>query len=220
MRTIMEKTSDKELRETLLRHLQWVPEITSPDINVSARDGAVTLTGFVHSYPEKFAAEKAVKSVYGVLAVANDIEVKPAVRTDPEIARDILHALKLDATVPDDRIRISVRNAFVTLEGTTDWHYQRAAAESCARNVSGVGGVANKIEVKPKVSTVEVKAKIEGALRRSAEVDARRITVSVEDGAVALSGNVRSWSEKEEAVRAAWAAPGVNRVVDHIAVVS
>jgi len=215
----MEKLTDKQVREAVLRQLEWEPEVVSQDISVNAKAGAVTLTGFVHSYTEKVAAEKAAKCVYGVRAVANDIEVKPMTRTDPEIARDVITAMKLDISVPDDRLKAGIRDAFVTLEGNVEWHYQREAAESCARRVNGVRGVLNKIEVKPKVSTTEVKTKIEDALRRSAEVDAQKITVSAQDGAVTLDGNVRSWSEREAAERAAWAAPGVSRVIDHIAVV-
>jgi osmotically-inducible protein OsmY len=219
MQTMMEKGSDKQLREAVLRQIEWEPEIKSQDISVNAKDGVVTLTGFVHSYMEKVAAEKAAKSVYGVKAVANDIEVKPMTRTDPEIARDVIEAMKLDLRVPDDRLKAGIRDGFVTLEGKVEWNYQREATESCARRVNGVRGVINNIEVKPTISTTEVKTKIEEALRRSAEVDARRISVSAQDGAVTLDGNVRSWFEKEAARRAAWAAPGVSRVIDHIAVV-
>jgi osmotically-inducible protein OsmY len=219
MQTIMEKGTDKQLREAVLRQLEWEPEVVSQDISVNAKEGAVTLTGFVHSYAEKVAAEKTAKSVYGVKAVANDIDVKPMTRTDPEIAPDVIEAMKLDLRVPDDRLKAGIQNGFVTLDGKVDWYYQREAAESCARKVNGVRGVTNKIEVKPTVSTTEVKTKIEDALRRSAEVDARRIIVSAQDGAVTLNGNVRSWFEKEQAERAAWAAPGVSRVIDHISVV-
>jgi len=220
MQTHIHKESDKLLRNAVIRQLDWDPQVVSKDISVTVNDNVVTLTGFSHSYSEKYATEKAVKSIYGVQAVANDIEVKPAtMRTDPEIARDIVNAMKLDLTVPDDRIKAGVHDGYVTLEGTVDWNFQRSGAEACARNVNGVRGVLNHVAVKPKVSAVEVTHNIEEALRRSAEVDARRITVSAHDGEVELYGRVRSWFEREEAERAAWAAPGVSEVIDHIAVV-
>jgi len=214
------KETDKQLRDAVLRQLEWEPEVVSTDINVAADDGVVSLTGFVHSFSERFAVEKAAKAVYGVKAIANDIEVKPGTtRSDPEIARDVVHAMKINVAVPDEHIKATVRDSFVTLEGTVEWHYQRVVAESCARNVAGVTGVANNINVKPKASSTEVKSKIEDALRRSAEVDARRILVSTQGGTVDLYGNVRSWFEREEAQRAAWSAPGVTSVIDHIAIV-
>jgi len=219
MAIIPERGSDKQLRDAVLRQLEWQPEIKSKDISVKADQGMITLSGFVHTYAEKFTAEKAVKSVYGVRAVANDIEVKAMTRTDPEIARDILEAIRLDLRVPDEMVKVTVRDGFVTLEGSTEWHYRREAAESCVRKVNGVRGVTNKIQMKPQASTGDVKSKIEDALKRRADLDARRIAVSLNDGTVTLSGNVRSWIEKEEAHRAAWAAPGISRVVDHISVV-
>jgi len=220
MQTHTHKESDKQLLDAVIRQLEWDPQVTSKDLSVTVNDNVVTLTGFTHSYSEKYAAEKAVKTVYGVQAVANDIEVKPAtMRTDPEIARDILNAMKLDLTVPDDRVKIGVHDGYVTIEGTVDWNFQRSGADACARNVNGVRGVLNHIAIKPKVSAVEVTHSIEEALRRNAEVDARRITVTAHEGEVQLYGRVRSWFEREEAERAAWAAPGVSEVVDHIAVV-
>lgn len=219
MHASVHSQADKQIRDAVIGQLEWEPEITSQDISVNAKDGAVTLTGFVHNYLEKVAAEKAAKSVYGVRAVANDIEVKPLTRTDPEILRDITQAMKIDLRVPDEQVKVSINSGFVTLDGTVDWNYQREAAESCARRVSGVRVVTNKIALKARVSPIEIKVKIEDALRRSAEIDARRITVSAEDNTVTLKGNVHSWFEKEQAERAAWAAPGVSHVVDHIVIV-
>ena len=212
--------NDRQLRDAVLRQLEWDPQVTSRDINVAATDGVVTLTGFVHSYAEKHAAERAAKGVYRVQAVANDIEVKLGTsRTDPEIARDAAHAMKINVTVPDEKIKAVVNEGFVTLEGNVDWDFQRRGAESYVRNVAGVRGVVNHIKVKPRVSAGEVSSKIEEALRRNAELDARRITVSATDSKVHLYGSVRSWFEREEAERAAWSSPGVAEVVDHISVV-
>lgn len=215
------KESDRQLREAVLKQLEWDPQITSKDIGVEALDSVITLSGFAHHYAEKYAAEKAAKAVYGVRAVANDIEVKlGTARSDPEIARDVAQATKLDVALPENGIKTTVQDGFVTLEGSVEWNFQRAKIESGARNVPGVRGVMNHIVIKPKpVSTVEVLHKIEDALRRSAEVDSRRITVSAKDGQVHLYGSVRSWMEREEAEHAAWSAPGVSDVVDHISVI-
>jgi osmotically-inducible protein OsmY len=154
-----------------------------------------------------------------VKGVANDIEVKLFwQRTDPEIARDAVHELESHVSIPADKIKVTVKSGWVTLEGTVDWEYQKSLAKSAVKKLKGVTGVTNKIEVKPKVTPQEVKGKIEEALRRSAELDARRITVKVEGSTVKLYGGVSSWAEREEAERAAWSAPGTTMVENHILV--
>jgi osmotically-inducible protein OsmY len=214
--------TDRELQEHVQNALDWEPSIDAAEIGVSVDTGVVTLRGDVKSYAEKAAAERVALGVYGVKAVANDINVRLGggqQRTDTEIAQAVLSALKWNTVVPDEKITVTVSNGLVTLKGQVDWEYQRAAAANVVRDLTGVRGVTNSITVKPHVSVTDVKSKIEAALRRSAEVDARRINVAVADAKVILSGNVHSWSERTEARQAAWAAPGVREVEDHIAVV-
>lgn len=169
----------------------------------------------------KDAAEKAAKRVYGVKGVANDIEVKPSsIQTDPEIARDVVHELERHISIPSDRIKVTVKNGWVTLEGSigVEWQYQKILAESAVKKLRGVTGITNDIEVKPQVSPQEARSQIEEALRRSAALDARRIRVEVEGSTVTLYGSVRSWAEMSEAERAAWSVPGATKVENNIIV--
>ena len=151
--------------------------------------------------------------------VANDIEVKlGSTRTDPEIAREAVHELESHISIPNEKIKVTVKNGWVTLEGSVDWQYQKELAESAVKKLKGVIGIINNIEVRPKVTPTEVKSKIEEALRRSAELDARRISVEVEGSTIKLYGSVRSWAERTEAENAVWSAPGVTKVESHLTI--
>ena len=212
---------DLELKKSVESELNFEPSINAAEIGVAVKGGIVTLSGRVPSYWEKIAAERAAARVSGVKAVANELEVRlpgSSERTDEDIARAAVDTLRWTVLVPQDKIKVKVSKGWVTLEGSVDWQYQKSAAEKAVRKLVGVVGVSNLVEVKPAVSKAEVKSSIEAALKRLAEVDANRIRVETEDGRVILSGSVRSWFEREEAERAAWAARGVRSVEDRIAI--
>ena len=214
--------TDQSLQEHVMAALKWDPSIDPTNIGLAVDNGVVTLRGRVRSFWEKSAAERDVLAVYGVKAVANDLDVRMGPeqqRSDTDIAKAAVAALRWSAPVPDEKISVAVADGWITLSGTVDWEYQRSAAARAVRDLLGVRGVTNTIGLQPHVSVTDVKAKIESALKRNAEVDARRIAVSTSDGKVTLSGNVHSWFEREQARRAAWSAPGVKQVEDQISVV-
>ena len=213
--------SDHEIELDVKDELQWDPNLDAADVAVSVEKGVVTLAGFVKNYADKYEAESAAKRVAGVLGIANDIEVRiPSVdeRPDPEIARDAVAAIKNQLPISSEHIKVIVKDGWVTLEGRVEWQYQRNTAETAVRRIKGVRSVSNLIQLKPRAQPSEIKRKIQDAFKRSAEVDANRITVEANGGEVVLKGTVRSWVEREEAERVAWAAPGVTKVEDRIVV--
>lgn len=214
--------TDKDLKQHVQNALDWEPSLDASDIGVSVDEGVVTLRGNVASYAAKVVAERAALRVYGAKAVANDLAVHLVngfERTDTEIAQAVVNALKWNTTIPSDRVTVTVANGWLTLNGTLDWQYQKDTAARAVRDLTGVKGVTNNVSVQPRVKTLDVRDKIEAAFKRSAQIDARRINVTATDGKVILSGNVHSWAERQEAERAAWAAPGVTNVDDRLTIV-
>lgn len=217
-------TNSTKLQHDVQEELEWEPSLDASKIGVAAiQSGVVTLTGTVATYVEKVSAERAAKRVSGVRAVANDIEVRPIgsmKRTDTDIAQAVLRALEWDIAIPDEKIKARVDNGWVTLDGEVALQFQRAAAENAVRRLSGVRGVTNQIrlQVRPSIEPAEVKNRIEAAFRRSADIDARGIEVDAKNSTITLRGKVRTWAERDEAERAAWAAPGVLSVQDELIV--
>ena len=206
---------DKELQADVIRELAWEPKVDSANIGVAVDKGAVTLTGHVSAYAELFAAERAALRLYGVLAVANELVVKLSsdrTRDDSDIALAISNQLAWNAAIPHEAIKATVTHGWVTLEGHVEWAYQSEAADKLVRGLIGVMGVTNRVIVEPAVHYKDVKATITEALHRQAQVDARRIWLTTDDGHVTLHGSVSSWSEAAAAKKAAASAPGVSKV--------
>ena len=211
---------DQSLRDDVTRQLAWEPALDASMVGVTTVGGIATLSGYVDTHEAKLAAERAARRVYGVRAVANELDVRFAhERIDPDIARDALDALKRHINVPPG-IGVTVREGDITLTGTVEWMFQKMAAERAVRYLKGVRDVFNDVVITPKVSPKDVQTHVLEALYRHADLDARLIRVTADGGSVILDGNVRSWSDKDEAFRAAWAAPGVTAVNDRLVVVS
>jgi osmotically-inducible protein OsmY len=211
--------TDVRLRDAIIRQLDWDPEVDDSAVGVAAKDGMVSLTGFIDSYAGKLAAERAVKRIRGVRAVANDIVVRLKVdRTDADIAADAARALKLRPGVPES-VQAAVHSGHVTLTGKVEWLVQKEHAEETMRHIRGVRGVLNHIDVSPKTTQRDVRRRIVQALHRHVDLDARHIDVAIDDDdAVTLTGTVGSWSQRDAAERAAGSAPGIRRVDNRIVV--
>jgi osmotically-inducible protein OsmY len=208
------------LRDDILEELAFQPSINAAHIGVAVDKDVVTLSGHVNSFVEKKAAIDATKRVKGVRAVADEIEVRYAYEkktADDEIAKRIVNILAWDVEVPKNAVQAVVRDGWVSLSGKVEWNYQRRAAENAVHKLSGIRGITNEIVIEPRIHPEDVKKKIEAALKRHAEVEAGRIGVIVEEkGRVILEGKVDNWDERFAVENAAWSAPGVTSVVDHL----
>jgi osmotically-inducible protein OsmY len=213
-------SNDTQLKQAVLDELQWEPSVNAAHIGVTAHAGVVTLMGHVETYSEKYAAEKAARRVKDTHAITEQIEVRLPLhikRTDEDIAAAAIDRLAWDAAIPKDAVQVKVESGWVTLMGDVDWHYQQDAAAADVRGLWGVVGVSNIIKIKPRADATNIKEHIMTALHRS-WFNPKSIEVTAHDGRVTLSGNVRYWSERDDAFNTAWASPGVTSVVNDIRV--
>jgi osmotically-inducible protein OsmY len=213
--------TNDELQLNVSNELFWDPKVDNAAIAVSAKDGIVTLRGTVGSFRQKREAKSATERVYGVESVDNQLEVRilnKDRRADADLRGDVLQALMLDSLVPK-AVDASVKDGYVTLTGAVHWQYQREEAGFIAGNVFGVMGIQNDIAIEsPMPYAGDVQDSIAKALERNAKLDAANVQVQTVNGKATLTGSVRSWAERDAAVEAAWAAPGVTDVSDRLSI--
>ena len=212
------KKSDTQLKAEIETELHWDPKVNAAQIGVTVDQGAVSLLGTVGTYAEKFAAEDAARRVCGVRTLAQDLAVKLTgmhERNDTEIAIAVTNALQWDVYVPQS-IKAKVEHGMVTLEGQCSWNYERESAERAVRFLTGVTSVIDLVSLSPTTSVGAVKEKVQAALERQATADASSIKIDTSGGKVTLSGSASSWRSMKDAENAAWAAPGVTEVIDHM----
>jgi osmotically-inducible protein OsmY len=213
--------TDIQIQTDVHEELRWEPSLDAAQIGVAVHKGIVTLTGTVPSYVQRVVAQHVAERIHGVTGIANELGVRlpgSRERTDADIAKAAVDAMRWRTTVSEEQVKIAVSKGWLTLEGSVEWYFQKASAEESVRHLLGVKGVTNMIMVKPRVTAADVKSRIEAALRRSAEVDARRIQVEAHEGRVTLRGDVPTWAERQVAERSAWAAPGTVHVENLITI--
>ncbi|MGZ3884960.1 MAG: BON domain-containing protein [Bacteroidia bacterium] len=213
--------TDAEIQKDVMAELKWEPSLNGNEIGVSVKQGVVMLSGVIDSYYKKVMAEKAAKRVAGVKAVAEEITVKvPGSKTvtDVDIAQAAINALKWNSTVDETKIKVQVENGEVTLEGEVEWNFQKVSARKAVENLNGVCCIINNIRVKNKIVAKDVEQKITQAFQRNANIDADKVKVEVLGDKVTLKGTVRSFAERQDAEKTAWASPGVMSVENKLVI--
>jgi osmotically-inducible protein OsmY len=219
MKTITK--TDETIQADVMAELRWEPILQAATIGVSVNVGVATLSGEVDNYLMKLATEQAAKRVEGVKVVVQDVVVNTSLNpldSDERLAHSIVSSFDWDSAVPQEKIDVKVQDGWITLEGQVDWNYQRLAAERALERLTGVKGVSNLINLKPRVLAQDIRNQIQKAFNRSAILEAQQIKVEANGTKVTLRGNVHSWAERREAEAAAWSAPGVTSVDDHLIV--